>query len=77
MSARPGVTKVHRYMQGTERAVKQVFTANTEMLDKEIEIHRRFRLLACKAQFGREGTLDSIQTSCSSSTRLTIKVNLA
>ena len=29
-------------MQGTERAVKQVFTANTEMLDKEIEIHRLF-----------------------------------
>ena len=27
-------------MQGTERAVKQVFTANPEILDTEIEIHR-------------------------------------
>ncbi len=27
-------------MQGTERAAKQVFTANPEILDTEIEIHR-------------------------------------
>eukprot|EP00435_Cladocopium_sp_Y103_P030871 s686_g7.t1 len=37
-----GYGKVYKCvdMQGTERAVKQVFTANPEILDTEIEIHR-------------------------------------
>ena len=38
-------------MQGTERAVKQVFTANPEILDTEIEIHRRWGILEPGAGF--------------------------